>query len=167
MVVSALLYEHKDRGKFGYELTERFFSWFESKFPKPHYDALGPRRGGGDIELCKIFPEYRHRCPTDIVIMHEGRPVVVGFARYDSDRGGSQEDDRTGGNQSKVMQILDFVKANKVDLKILFLNEGPGLLLGSMWRDYAELESLDPMRIMVTTLKMLEPRLTASWMLEH
>lgn len=32
MILSALLYEHKDRGKFGYQLTGRFFDWFAAKF---------------------------------------------------------------------------------------------------------------------------------------
>ena len=32
----------------------------------------------------------------------DGTPLVVVFARYDSNRGGSQEDERTGGNREKT-----------------------------------------------------------------
>jgi hypothetical protein len=32
----------------------------------------------------------------------DGTALVVVFARYDSNRGGSQEDDRTGGNREKI-----------------------------------------------------------------
>ena len=117
------------------------------------------------MELQTILPSYPHRCPCDIIIKKNGRAIVVGFARYDSDRGGSQEDDRTGGNQSKVLQIMAFANEKKLPLKILFLNDGPGLLLGSMWRDYGELEKSAPGRIMVATLKMLDDRFTEEWML--
>jgi hypothetical protein len=167
MILSALLYEHKDRGKFGYTLTGKFFEWFESKFPIPSYEALGPRGAGADIELQTVFPDYTHRCPCDMVIKRKGKILVVGFARYDSDRGGSQEDDRTGGNQMKVIQILAYANKRKIPLKIFFLNDGPGLLLGSMWRDYGELEKSAPGRVMVATLKMLDDRFTEPWMLNR
>jgi hypothetical protein len=165
IILSALLYEHKDRGKLGYLLTAKFFDWFEAKFTDESYDALGPRGAGADIELQTIFPDYPHRCPCDMVIMKGGKPLVVGFARYDSDRGRSQEDDRTGGNETKVIQILAYANEKNLPLKIFFLNDGPGLLLGSMWRDYGELERSNPGRVMIATLKMLDERFTEQWLL--
>lgn len=48
--------------------------------------------------------------------------------------------------------------------KVVFLNDGPGLLLGSMWRDYAEIEKLGKGKILVTTLRMLDERLTKDWL---
>lgn len=164
-ILAALLFEHKERGKFGYELTEKFFQWFESIFSMPEFEALGPRRAGKDIELSEVIPAYQHRCPTDILITHRGEPIVAGFARYDSDRGGAQEDDRTGGNRSKILEIIEHKNEKGMPLKILFLNDGPGLLLGSMWRDYAELEQINPNRILVATMKMLPARLTREWLL--
>jgi hypothetical protein len=168
LVLSVLLFEHKDRGNLGYELTEQFFNWFTEHFENPPYEALGPRRAGSDIELNSLpsFASFEHSCPCDIVIQQNDIPVLVGFARYDSDRGGSQEDDRTGGNRTKVLQILDYANKKSINVKILFINDGPGLLLGSMWRDYGELERADPKRILVTTLKMLPARLTEGWMTE-
>lgn len=165
LVLSALLFEHKDRGGLGYDLTDQFFKWFEKHFHNPPYEALGPRRAGSDIELSSLFRDFSHSCPCDIVIMHDKVPLLVGFARYDSDRGGSQEDDRTGGNRTKVLQILDYADRKKRKLKILFVNDGPGLLLGSMWRDYGEIERIDRKRVRVCTLKMLPKRLTQGWML--
>jgi len=44
------------------------------------------------------------------------------------------------------------------------VNDGPGLLLGSMWRDYAEIEKLSP-DVLVATIRMLDERLTAAWLL--
>ena len=164
LVLSVLLFEHLDRGQVGYNLTGEFFTWFEAHFLCPTYEASGPRGAGADIELSTVFPDYPHRCPCDIVIWRDRLPILVGFARYDSDRGGSQEDDRTGGNQTKVLQIIEYADSKGINLKILFLNDGPGLLLGSMWRDYGEIEKRDPNRILVATLKMLPLRLTEEWM---
>ncbi len=167
IVISALLYEHKDRGKFAYELTERFFHWFEETFIGDEFQALGPRRAGKDLQLCKFLRGYEHEFPTDIIITHKGRPIVAGFARYDSDRGGSQEDDRTGGNRSKILEILQHKTVEGAPVKVFLLNDGPGLLLGSMWRDYGELEGINCDRVLVCTLKMLEARLTRKWLLKH
>jgi hypothetical protein len=47
---------------------------------------------------------------------------------------------------------------------VIFLNDGPGLLLGSMWNDYAALERVRPGRILVTTLRMVPERLSAEWL---
>ena len=95
-------------------------------------------------------------------------PLVVGFAHYDSDRGGSQEDDRTGGNQDKVEKIMVYAARRRLPMQDLFVNDGPGLLLGSMWEDYARLETGnvvdDELRVMVVTLKMVSKRLTVDWL---
>jgi hypothetical protein len=167
LVIAALLYEHKDRGKFGYELTERFFHWFEKTFTGDEFQPLGPRRAGKDLQLRNFLCGYEHECPTDIIITHKEKPIVAGFARYDSDRGGSQEDDRTGGNRSKILEILQHKTLEGAPLKVFFLNDGPGLLLGSMWRDYGELERINRDRVLVCTLKMLDARLTRKWLLKH
>jgi hypothetical protein len=160
----ALLNEYKDRGQKGYELTEAFFQWFESKFPG--YEITGPVRAGRDIMLNEALENYPKKTPADILVKDsKGRPLLVGFARYDSDRGGAQEDDRTSGNNDKITGILEYNRANKTNIKILFLNDGPGLLLGSMWNDYCGLETDGAGRTMVSTLKMLDSRLTEQWLL--
>ncbi|MEE9325600.1 MAG: hypothetical protein V3U90_08650, partial [Dehalococcoidia bacterium] len=87
----------------------------------------------------------------------------VGFARYDSDRGGAQENDRPGGYGEKVTQILQYSEARGLNLKVLFINDGPGLLLGSMWDDYARIDKTQGGRGMVCTLKMLDDRLSEEW----
>jgi hypothetical protein len=48
---------------------------------------------------------------------------------------------------------------------VIFLNDGRGLLLGSMWDDYARLETQWPGKIMVLTLRMVPERLTHAWLL--
>jgi hypothetical protein len=47
---------------------------------------------------------------------------------------------------------------------VIFLNDGPGLLLVSMWDDYANIEKSWPDRIMVLTLRMVPDRITLEWL---
>lgn len=91
---------------------------------------------------------------------------AIGLARYDSDRGGAQEDDRTGGYINCAREILTFAHENNISLKVIFINDGPGLLLGSMWDDYSKLEQLDESNIKVLTLRMIKQRLTSKWLNE-
>lgn len=62
-------------------------------------------------------------------------------------------------------EILGYcVRAGLSRVKVLFMNDGPGLLLGSMWNDYASIEARDPNRIRVFTLRMLPERLNLDWL---
>lgn len=166
--LAAVLWEHHDRGTPGYILTRDFFAAFEERFDDDFIIA-GPREAGADIQLADALPKFSKIVPADFVILRksDNMPLVVGFAHYDSDRGGSQEDDRTGGNQDKVEKIMAYAARRRHPLRVLFVNDGPGLLLGSMWDDYSRLESDnvvdDELRVMVVTLKMVEERLTADW----
>jgi hypothetical protein len=166
--LAAVFWEHHDRGTPGYKVTTFFFEWFELQFATK-YTIVGPRAAGQDVQLRATLPKFRDDIPADFMITRKSdrSPLVVGFAHYDSDRGGSQEDDRTGGNQDKVNKIMQYASRRRVPLKVLFINDGPGLLLGSMWRDYANLEQANivdgEVRVMVLTLKMLAERLTESW----
>lgn len=162
----ALLWEYKDRGKKGYDLTERFFGLFRAQFPE--LPAVGPERAGRDVLLGEVFPNYPNpRRPVDFVIYDVSKQMVlaIGLARYDSDRGGAQEDDRTGGYRDCAREILSYAQAHGLPTKIVFLNDGPGLLLGSMWNDYAAIEEAWQGKVMVTTLRMVPERLTHSWLL--
>ncbi len=162
--ICAVLWEYKDRGQKGYDLTERFFNMFTQAFPK--YTIEGPKRAGSDIQLQSIFPDYPNsNRPVDFIIRnHDGDPVAVGFVRYDSDRGGSQEDDRTGGYVNCAKEILEYDTLRRRGLKVIYVNDGPGLLLGSMWDDYSKLEALNPQRLLVITLRMFNERLTTKWL---
>jgi hypothetical protein len=162
----AVLWEYKDRGKKGYDLTERFFSLFRSTFPD--LQIIGPERAGKDVLLGEIFGNYpKPDRPVDFVIHDKTRKDVlaIGLARYDSDRGGAQEDDRTGGYQNCADEILNYAKKHRLPTKVIFINDGPGLLLGSMWNDYAHLERSRPGKILVATLRMIPERITREWLL--
>lgn len=168
--LSAVLWEYRDRGIKGYNLTEQFFSLFRAQFPQLRIE--GPERAGADVPMGKIFPTYPNpKRPIDFVIFDgtvhpdEEAILAVGLARYDSDRGGAQEDDRIGGYRNCADEILRFAAANSLNIKVIFLNDGPGLLLGSMWNDYATLEQSWPGKIMVLTLRMVPERLTLDWLL--
>lgn len=160
--LAVLLYEYKDRGQKGYDLSSMFFDWFEAKFAE-RFRVRGPRGAGRDVMLNEVLHGYPHATPADFLISGlEGTPLVVGFIRYDGDRGGAQEDDRIGGYGEKVVQIADYAAASGLSIRVLFVNDGPGLLLGSMWRDYARIDSDYP-NVKVCTLKMLSDRVTADW----
>ncbi|MFR9671630.1 MAG: hypothetical protein SNI72_01830 [Rikenellaceae bacterium] len=91
--------------------------------------------------------------------------LAIGFARYDSDRGGVQEDDRTGGYSNAANEILKYTKAKGLSTKVIFVNDGPGLLLGSMWDDYSYIEE-QAEEIKVVTLRVIADRVTEKWLLE-
>jgi len=163
--LSAILWEYKDRGKKGYDLTEKFFMLFRAHLPE--ISITGPERAGKDIPLGNLFVDYPNpKRPIDFVIYDtDGVNILaVGLARYDSDRGGAQEDDRTGGYRNCADEILAYASTHGLNTKIIFLNDGPGLLLGSMWDDYAGLEESWPGRIMVLTLRMVSERITLDWL---
>ena len=164
--LSAVLWEYKNRGQSGYDLTDRFFEMFRARFPE--FDIEGPQRAGSDVRMGQVFRDYPNpNRPVDFVVYdRNGKDVLaVGQARYDSDRGGAQEDDRTGGYRDCANEILRFAQEKNSNVKVLFVNDGPGLLLGSMWNDYAAIEESWPGKILVLTLRMVPIRLTQEWLL--
>lgn len=160
----AVLWEYKDRGRKGYDLTEKFFNLFRKNFEGFSID--GPERAGADILLNSIFPDYPNDSrPVDFVIRNKkGGVSAIGLARYDSDRGGAQEDDRTGGYINCAKEILEYSNQTGKNIKVIFVNDGPGLLLGSMWDDYAKLENLSPKDIKIVTLRMVKERIDNNWL---
>lgn len=160
----AVLWEYKDRGQKGYDLTERFFDMFRTTFPDLNIE--GPIRAGADIQLQYVFSDYPNPTrPVDFVIKDRtGNVLAIGLARYDGDRGGAQEDDRTGGYSNCVKEILQYTNEHNLSTKVIFVNDGPGLLLGSMWNDYSNLERINPDKVMVLTLRMFNERLTTNWL---
>ena len=79
--------------------------------------------------------------------------------------GAAQEDDRTGGYRECAKEMLTYAWKHKQPTKVAFINDGPGLLLGSMWKDYAALEQSHHGRVLVATLRMVPERLTRDWLL--
>lgn len=161
----ALLWEYKDRGKKGYDLTTRFFSLLRDQFPE--LGLVGPERAGKDIRLSTVFKDYPNpNRPVDFIIRDKDEILGIGLARYDGDRGGAQEDDRTGGYKNCADEILGYCDSTGLrSVKVIFINDGPGLLLGSMWNDYATIEERSPGRVRVMTLRMVAERLTRHWLL--
>ena len=160
----AVLWEYKDRGKKGYDLTERLFNVLSTQHGELTIE--GPKRAGKDVLLGNVFDHYpKPDRPVDFVIRHGETVLAVGLARYDSDRGGAQEDDRTGQYREVLQEILDYANEHGMpNLKVIFVNDGPGLLLGSMWADYAHIEEQMPGRVKVATLRMVPDRITAEWL---
>lgn len=158
----AVLWEYKDRGQKGYDMTERMFELLRSKFPD--FEILGPERAGRDILLGGVFEDYtKPNRPADFIIKDGEDILAVGFARYDSDRGGAQEDDRTGGYSNASSELLSYALGKELRTKIIFVNDGPGLLLGSMWDDYSYIEEASD-DIKVVTLRMITERITLEWL---
>lgn len=160
----ALLWEYKDRGKKGYDLTEMAFDILRSQHPS--CTVIGPERAGKDVLLGSIFKDYpKPDRPVDFVISEGKRILAIGLARYDSDRGGAQEDDHTGQYREVAQEIIGYTDAQGMQhVKVLYVNDGPGLLLGSMWNDYAYLEERWLGRVKVVTLRMMAERITSEWL---
>lgn len=161
----ALLWEYKDRGKKGYDLTEKFFRLMKEEFKE--VSTWGPERAGKDILLGSVFDDYPNaKRPVDFIISDKNKKKIycVGLARYDGDRGGAQEDDRTGGYVSCADEILKYAQEKGLNIRVLFLNDGPGLLLGTMWDDYSRLEERWGDKIKVVTLRMIPERVTIKWL---
>ena len=165
----AVLWEYKDRGKKGYDLTERAFRILRECLPG--FLLIGPERAGKDIRLGELLPDYpKPDRPVDFIIFDGPdasyqNAVAVGLARYDSDRGGSQEDDRTGQYREVSQEVMNYAYAHELSrLKIIYINDGPGLLLGSMWDDYAYIEQQGKGAVKVVTLRMIPERITVEWL---
>lgn len=163
--LAALIGEYDTRGQLGYQLTEAFFDWFEDHFAGS-YTIEGPRRAGRDIELSQIYPDFKGSYPCDFVIRRESDEEVmaVGFARYDSTRGGAQSDDRTGGNANKVDKAKAFDEVTPTRLKLIFLSDGPGLMHNDTWEEACALDGQWNGRVRVVTLKIAGVRITPDWL---
>jgi len=113
----------------------------------------------------EVFENYPNpNRPIDFVIKDKEKILAIGLARYDSDRGGAQEDDRTGGYSNCSNEFLGYTKKKGLFTKLIFINDGPGLLLGSMWNDYSSLERSWKGKIIVLTLRMVTERITYDWL---
>lgn len=163
--LAVLIGEYDNRGEFGYVLTGQFFDWFESSF-KDRFVIEGPRGAGRDVELSSVLDGFDSSCPCDFIIRRaRDRAVLgIGFARYDSTRGGAQSDDRTGGNKDKVAMIRSHCTDRSIGLKIVFLADGPGLAHEDTWREACALDSSWDDRVRVITLKTAASRLTEEWL---
>lgn len=62
------------------------------------------------------------------------------------------------------MSVLAYSDGNHLRAKVILLNDGPGLLLGTMWNDYVNLENSHMGEVLVTTLRMIPERLTLDWL---
>ena len=160
----AVLWEYKDRGKKGYDLTELLFDILRGQLVG--LVVTGPERAGKDVLMRTVFKDYpKPDRPVDFVISDGKKVLAIGLARYDSDRGGAQEDDRTGQYREVAQEILGYADSHRMPrIKVIYVNDGPGLLLGSMWNDYAYIEDQWPGRVKVVTLRMVPDRITAKWL---
>lgn len=163
-VLAVSIGEYDNRGQQGYVLAGQFFDWFEEKF-KNHLTIEGPRGAGPDVELRTVIPSFTGSCPCDFIIRNrlDLSVVAVGFARYDSTRGGAQSDDRTGGNSAKVYMIREQCRRLRKTLRVVFLADGPGLAHKDTWSEARRLDGLWDGNVRVTTLKLANERITLKW----
>lgn len=164
--LAALIGEYDTRGQLGYTLTGNFFDWFQDRF-KGEMTIEGPRGAGRDIELKTIFPAFEGQYPCDFVIRKADTAEVlaVGFARYDSTRGGAQSDDRTGGNSYKVAKAREYCERTGDALRLIFLADGPGLAHKDTWFEACALDGDWNGNVRVTTMKLADVRVTKDWLM--
>ncbi len=163
--LTSLIGEYDDRGHQGYILTDLFFTWFETKFDKV-FTLEGPRGAGNDIQLKSLLKDFPSDYPCDFIIKDKsnGELLAVGFARYDSTRGGSQSDDRTGGNNDKVMKANEYFSNDGSKFKIMFISDGPGLTHRDTWEEACILDGKLDGDVRVSTLKLADERITEDWL---
>ena len=163
-VLCALLWEYKSRGQTGYNLTEEMFEALRKQLPD--MQIIGPERAGPDIQLCQIWPDFPNpNRPVDFVILEGSQARAIGLARYDGGRGGAQEDDRIGQYREVAQEVIQYCNARNLNsTKVIFINDGPGLLTGSMWDDYSNLDRIIMDRVRVATLRMIPERITQDWL---
>ncbi|MCQ9101761.1 hypothetical protein [Vibrio alginolyticus] len=163
--LAGLLGEYDNRGEQGYVLTDRFFNWVEDSYGGA-VTIEGPRGAGRDIQLTDVFPHFTGDFPCDFVLREAEtrRVLAVGFARYDSTRGGSQSDDRTGGNSDKVTKAAEFCQATGNSFKLIFLADGPGLVHKDTWEETCRLDGAWDGNVRVTTLRTAPERLDLNWL---
>lgn len=159
-----LLGEYDKRGEQGYVLTDLFFTWIEETFQ--NFSIEGPRGAGQDVQLSNVFPDFIGNYPCDFIIKQKttNNVLAVGFARYDSTRGGAQSDDRTGGNSDKVAKAMQFSEASGRNFKLIFLADGPGLTHKDTWFEACELDGSWNGKVRVTTLITAPERITEEWL---
>lgn len=164
--LAALIGEYDTRGQLGYILTDKFFDWFEKTFDGSCV-IEGPRGAGRDVELNTVFDDFEGQYPCDFIIRaaDDLRPLAIGFARYDSTRGGAQSDDRTGGNSYKVSKAKEYCEKTGTLLKLIFLADGPGLGHRDTWEEACTLDGSWNGNVRVSTMKLAESRITVEWLL--
>jgi hypothetical protein len=91
--------------------------------------------------------------------------LAVGFARYDSTRGGAQSDDRTGGNSYKVSKAREYCDESGDRLRLIFLADGPGLGHKDTWQEACELDGAWDGNVRVATMKLVDLRVTQDWLM--
>lgn len=163
--LAGLLGEYDNRGEQGYVLTDRFFNWVEASYGGA-VTIEGPRGAGRDTQLSEVFPAFQGDFPCDFIIRETAtrQVLAVGLARYDSTRGGSQSDDRTGGNSDKVTKAQQFCQATGNNFKLIFLADGPGLVHRDTWEETCRLDGAWNGNVRVTTLRTAPQRLGLDWL---
>ena len=164
--IIAIMETTSNRGISGYALSEAYFSWFEKSLGQD-FRIEGPRGAGRDVMLNEVLEGFSTPTPADFLIrrLDNEQAIATGFVRYDKERGGSQEDDRIKNYRDAVTEILSWANRENKSMKIILVNDGPGLLMGSMWDDYTSIETRDTSCVLLVTLKMLPSRLTREWLL--
>ena len=164
--LAVLIGEYDTRGQLGYMLTEQFFDWFERHF-NGVFSISGPRGAGRDVELSSLYSNYVGNFPCDFVIRSVSDNAIraIGFARYDSTRGGAQSDDRTGGNSDKVGKAREFSSTHGDQFRIIFLSDGPGMAHRDTWQEACNLDGSWGGNVRVTTLKTAAARIDADWLM--
>lgn len=164
-VLAVSIGEYDNRGQQGYVLEGQFCDWFKEKF-QGRLTIAGPCGPGPDVELSTVVPGFQGSCPCDFVIhkCSDRSVAAVGFARYDSTRGGAQSDDRTGGNSAKVDMIREFHRRHHGSIRVFFLADGPGLAHKDTWSEAVKLDGTWNGDVRVVTLKLVDARITLEWL---
>ena len=111
----------------------------------------------------EVFPDYpKPDRPVHFVIYEGENVLAIGLPGRFRPRRRART---TGPGNTGVCPGGHTIRHSKGLLtKVIFLNDGPGLLLGSMWNDYAHIEESWPGRVKVLTLRMVPERIDPDWL---
>lgn len=102
-------------------------------------------------QLCRVFKKY----------VSPQTPVEMLKRKNDATKICAQ----FGNAFRSVVEIFSYANSHEMPhIKIIYVNDGPELLLGSMWNDYAYIENQWKKRVKVVTLRMVPNRITLKWL---
>ena len=160
----AVLWENQERGKKALDIKARFFGKFEDSFPG--LTLVAPDFSGDGIRLRHVLPGLKDPDRQVDFLVREGANMrLLGWARYERDVNEPADEPALEDMLRGVSDMRQYCDDRSWDaLRALVVVDGPGLLSERTWQRYADLEGHWQGRLVVTTLRMFEERVTPHWL---
>lgn len=154
----ALLWENRTRMQRVAGLRPRFMERFGVLFP--HLTVAGPDLTGDGIRLKHVLPGHPEpERPIDFLVRRGPELLAIGWVRH-------QRDSADGADlRDGVAKVRDFcAQPGGSAVRLLVVVDGAGMLEEGAWRFYGSLERQWPGRVRVSTLRLLQERVTPGFL---